>query len=82
VPTFLDRTRQAGDTRAMTTRLQQDVLSGPNGETVRVNWMPNGRLRLDFVGFQTCAVTKIFPDPRKEMTHVEFKYEAEGIVRS
>ena len=54
-------------------RLKQDKLTGPNGETVKVNWMPDGRLRLDFIDCGTCAVTKIFPDP-KGQTHVEIKY--------
>ena len=59
--------------RPMTTRIRQDKLNGPNGEIVNVNWMPDGRLRLDFINCGTCAVTKIFPDPKGE-THIEFKY--------
>ncbi|MBE0546054.1 MAG: hypothetical protein IH623_32410 [Verrucomicrobia bacterium] len=61
----------------MSKRLQQDKLTGPNGEVVKVNWMPDGRLRLDFVNCGACVVTKIFPDP-KGQTHVELNYKTKG----
>lgn len=57
-----------------TTRLKQDALSGPEGEAVKVNWMPGGRLRLDFAGCGPVVVTKIFPDPRSGQTHIEVSY--------
>jgi hypothetical protein len=58
-------------------RLQQDILTGPKGEKVKVNWMPDGRMRLDFVNCGACVVTKVFPDPKGE-THVELKYEGQS----
>jgi hypothetical protein len=59
----------------MNKRLQQDMLAGPKGELVKVNWMPDGRLRLDFVNCGTCHVTHLFPDP-KGQTHIELSYAA------
>ncbi len=47
------------------------TVQGPNGEVVKVNWMPDKRVRLDFLKCGKCAVTKIFP---KTQTHVELKY--------
>lgn len=58
----------------VTTRLQQDVLSGPGKETLKVNWMPGQRLRLDFAGNGPVVVTKIFPDPKSGDTHIEIRY--------
>ncbi len=55
-------------------RLRQDTLTGPNGEVVKVNWMPNGRLRLEFVDSGKCVVTKVFPDPSKGKTILELRY--------
>jgi hypothetical protein len=62
----------------MSRRLKQDKLTGPHGEVVKVNWMPGGRLRLDFVDCGTCQVTKLFPNP-KGQTHVELKYGIETL---
>lgn len=58
----------------MSKRLKQDVLSGPNGEVVKVSWMPDQRLRLDFIKCGPCAVTKIFPDPKTKTAHVKVGY--------
>ena len=58
-----------------TKRLKQDVLSSPEGNTLKVNWMPGERLRLDFVGFPA-VITKIFPDPDGD-THVDISYKKE-----
>ena len=71
--TPLDRWQATPDNRRMSNRLKQDKLTGPNGEVVKVNWMPDGRLRLDFVNCGRCVVTKIFPAP-KGQTHVELSY--------
>jgi len=58
----------------MIKRLKQDVLSGPNGEMVKVSWMPHQRLRLDFIKCGPCAVTKIFPDPNTKTARLEVAY--------
>jgi len=55
----------------MSKRLKHDVLSGPIGEVLKVSWMPDKRVRLDFLKCGNCAVTNIFP---KEQTHVELQY--------
>jgi hypothetical protein len=47
----------------MAKRLHQDKVTGPNGESLKVNWMPDGRVRLDFENCSQCVVTKLFPDP-------------------
>src|SRR5262249_9077106 len=57
-----------------TTRLQQDILTGPSREAVKVNWMPGQRLRLDFSGTGPVVVTKISPDPKSGDTHIEIRY--------
>ncbi len=57
----------------MTKRLKQDIAKGVKGETVKVNWMPDGRVRLDFINCGPCVVTKIFPTP-KGQTHIEVSY--------
>jgi hypothetical protein len=58
----------------MARRLQLDELSGPNGETVKVSWMPENRIRIDFVGCGPALVTKVFP--KEDITHVELTYSA------
>ena len=73
VPCVIDAVKPKRIIRRMSKRLKQDKLTGPNGETVKVNWMPDGRIRLDFMDCGTCAVTKIFPDP-KGQTHIEINY--------
>lgn len=55
----------------MNTRLKHEIVSGPNGEILKVSWMPNNRVRLDFVKCGKCVVTKIFP---KQVTHIEVSY--------
>ena len=55
----------------MSKRLKHDILCGPNGEVLKISWMPDKRVRLDFIKCGKCAVTKIFP---KAQTHVELKY--------
>jgi hypothetical protein len=57
-----------------THHLKQDVLCGPEGEVVKVNWMPGNRLRLDFAGCGPGMVTKIFPSPSTDITHIEIQY--------
>ncbi len=49
-------------------------MSGPNGEVLKVSWMPDKRVRLDFIKCGKCVVTKVFP---KEVTHIEVSYEME-----
>ena len=56
----------------MAKRLQLDELTGPNGETVKVSWMPENRIRIDFVGCSPAMVTKVFP--KEDVTHVELNY--------
>ena len=55
-------------------REHQDVLSSPTGGTLKVNWMPGKRVRLDFAGFGAVAVTKIFSSPNSGKTNVEISY--------
>ena len=55
----------------MSKRLKHDVVSGSNGEVLKISWMPDKRVRLDFIKCDKCAVAKIFP---KDQTHVELKY--------
>jgi hypothetical protein len=55
-------------------RLQQNVISNPAGDQLKVNWMPDNRVRLDFVGCGPAVVTKIFPNPKTGDTHVEIGY--------
>ncbi len=69
----LTESQQDRNITPMKKRLQQNKLVGPKGETVNVNWMPDGRLRLDFIECGTCVATKIFPDP-KGQTHIEVEY--------
>lgn len=56
------------------TRLQQDVLKGPDGSVVKVNWMPGGRLRLDFVGSGPVLVSSVFSDPKTSTSRLECRY--------
>jgi hypothetical protein len=56
----------------MSNRLKHEILSGPDGEVLKISWMPDKRVRLDFIKCN-CAVTKVFPNPKGD-THVELKY--------
>ena len=56
----------------MIKRLKHEIVYGPQGEKLKISWMPDNRVRLDFVNCGKCAVTKIFP---KVETHVEFSYQ-------
>ncbi len=60
----------------MAKRLKHEILTGPDGEIVKVSWMPGRRLRIDFVECGPVVVTKIFPSPK--ITHVEFTYGKEA----
>jgi len=62
----------------MQRRLQQDKIVGPKGESLKVNWMPDGRVRLDFENCKQCVVTKVFPDPNSSQTHIELNYQIEN----
>ena len=55
----------------MNKRLKHEIVSGPNGEILKISWMPDNRVRLDFVNSGKCVVTKIFP---KKETHIEISY--------
>jgi hypothetical protein len=63
----------------MAKRLHQDKVTGPNGESLKVNWMPDGRVRLDFENCSQCVVTKLFPDPNGQ-THIEVSYRTETTI--
>jgi ankyrin repeat protein len=54
-------------------RISHTSVQGPNGELIKVNWIPNGRVRLDFINCRAVSVTKVFPDP-KSQTHIECSY--------
>lgn len=58
----------------MEKRLKHEELEGPNGEIMKVNWMPGDRVRLDFIECGECVVTKLFPSPRAGNTHIEISY--------
>lgn len=58
----------------MSKRLKHDTVLGPNGEVLKVSWMPDNRVRFDFINCGTCAVTKIFA---KERTNIELNYRTE-----
>jgi len=55
----------------MSKRLKHEILSGPNGEVLKISWMPDKRARLDFLKCGKSVITKVFP---KTQTHVELKY--------
>jgi len=59
--------------RRMNKRLKHAIVFGPNGEVLKVSWMPDNRVRLDFSKCGKCVVTKIFP---KKETHIEVSYGA------
>ncbi len=63
----------------MAKRLQLNTLTGPNKEMVKVSWMPNNRIRIDFVGCGPALVTKVFP--KNNITHVEMNYGQLQIAR-
>ena len=50
-------------------------VAGPDGQVVKVVWMPNNRVRLDLFKFGKCAVTHIFPNPKGDITKIEIRYE-------
>jgi hypothetical protein len=56
----------------MSTRLKHEIVSGPNGEKLKISWMPDNRVRLDFVDCGKCAVTIMVA--KKSVTNVEMKY--------
>jgi len=58
----------------MSKRLKHDTVLGPNGEVLKVSWMPDNRVRFDFIDCGICAVTKIFA---KERTNIELNYRTE-----
>jgi hypothetical protein len=47
------------------------TIDGPEGEILRVVWMPGKRVRLEFKKCGKVAVTHIFP---QALTKVELKY--------
>jgi hypothetical protein len=55
----------------MSKRLKHQIVSGPNDEILKISWMPDNRVRLDFVKCGKCVVTKIFP---KKEPHIEVSY--------
>jgi hypothetical protein len=59
-------------------RIQQNVVEGPNGEIVKVNWMPDNRVRFDILNCGKCVVSMIFPKS-KAATNIEVNYEPEQI---
>lgn len=60
----------------MTKRIKQVVVEGPENEVIKINWMPDNRLRLDFVSCGAAVVTKIFT--KDTATHLELKYKQEA----
>ena len=59
----------------MIKRRKQSVIKGPENEVLKVNWMPDKRLRLDFSGCGAAIVTKIFT--KGNTTSLELKYKQE-----
>jgi len=45
----------------MSTRLKHDTIEGPRGEIVKVSWMPDKRVRFDFIYCGMVAVTSLYP---------------------
>jgi hypothetical protein len=56
----------------MIKRLKHEELTGPNGEILKVSWMPGKRVRFDFVDCGKCALTIIWA--KKKETHFEISY--------
>jgi len=60
----------------MAKRLKHEVIEGPDGEVLKISWMPGRRVRLDFSKCGRVSLTKVFPPPGGQgTTHVEFNYE-------
>ena len=59
----------------MAKRLEHQKVSGPHGEVLKISWMPEKRVRIDFENCGAVVVTKIFPSPI--VTHVELSYSTE-----
>ncbi len=58
----------------MAKRLEYQKVTGPEGEILKISWMPDHRVRIDFIDCGAVVVTKIFPSP--EITHLELSYSA------
>ena len=58
--TGIDRLIAKKDNRGMSKRLQQDLIKGPKGEVLTVNWMPDNRVRLTFKNCGKVTVSKVF----------------------
>jgi hypothetical protein len=60
----------------MSEAIQRQETNGPNGETIKVSWFEDKRVRFDFIGFGRLAITKVFPNPGKyPKTNLEVKYD-------
>ena len=61
----------------MSKRLKHEIVFGSKGEKLKISWMPDNRVRLDFINCGKCVVTKIFPT---QETHIEVSYSSQKII--
>jgi hypothetical protein len=62
----------------MSKNIHSEEIKGPNGETVKVSWFADKRVRFDFTDCGKIAITHVFPSPSpKPKTNVEINYGLE-----